>query len=180
MKRWLIGVLCIGLVALWSPAYGQPKSSDFFMEQFVFGLLGGFLGGPTVELMYVTTLCREAPDPNLCHGLGFAAMQIVVYTLTLPLGASVGIIADGFWRGVVSDPLDWFFIYLYAMVGSWSGWLHAAGMVKVSELLVDTFGWDLNITAIYTVTRVSLPILYAALFGTLGFHWQLPLFSARF
>ncbi len=197
MKRLLI-VACIGLGILWSSgeALGQPKASDFFIEQFVFGLLGGFIGGPTVELIYVTTLCREAPNPELCHGLGLAAMQIVVYTLTLPLGASVGIIADGFWRGVASDPLDWFFIYIYATVGSWIGWLNAVGIVKVSELLMENFDWNLDITTIYTITRVSLPILYAAFLGTLGFNWaaqptsgpstmsvpawQLPLFSVRF
>ncbi len=198
MKRLLIAA-CIGLGILWSSgeAVGQPQPSDFFIEQFVFGLLGGFVGGPTIELIYVTTLCREASDPKLselCHGLGFAVMQVAVYTLTLPLGASAGIIVDGFWRGVTSDPLDWFFTYVYAMVGSWSGWLHAAGIVKVSELLVEHFGWNLNITNIYTITRVSLPILYAALSGTLGFNWvarpsgshmsrpawRLSLFSVRF
>lgn len=199
MKRLLI-TACVGLAILWGSgeALGQPKPSDFFMEQFVFGLLGGFVGGPIVELIYVTTFCREAPSPELsafCQDLGLAAMQITVYTLTLPVGASAGIIADGFWRGFSSDPLDWFFIYIYATVGSCTGWLNAVVIVKISELLMENFDWNLNITAIYTMTRVSLPILYAAFLGTVGFNWvvhpsseasasapawRLPLFTVRF
>ncbi len=196
MKRLLIAAyIGLGILWSWGEALGQPQPSDFFMEQFVFGLLGGFVGGPTVELIYVTTLCREAPNPELCHGLGFAAMQIAVYTITLPAGASAGIILAGAWRGIRSDLLDWLSTYVFAMVGSWTGWLNAVGIVKVSELLMENLGWDLNVTAIYTVTRVSLPILYAALFGTVGFNsvaqpslkpsmsaltWRLPLFTVRF
>lgn len=199
MKRSLI-VLCVGLGILWSSGvvWGQPQPSDFFMEEFTFGLLGGFIGGPTIELIYVTTLCREALDPELsklCHGLGFAAMQVAVYTITLPVGASAGIIFAGAWRGIKSDLLDWLSTYVFAMVGSWTGWLNAVGIVKISELLMENLGWSLNVTAIYTMTRVSLPILYAALFGTVGFNsvaqpslrpsmsartWRLPLFTIRF
>ncbi len=196
MKGWLI-VVWVGLGILWSSGvvFGQPHPSDFFMEEFTFGLLGGFIGGPTIELIYVTTLCREAPNPQLCHGLGFAAMQIGIYTITLPVGASAGIILAGAWRGIGSDLFDWLSTYLFTLVGSWTGWLNAAGIVKVSEFLMENFGWDLNITAIYTITRVSMPILWASLFGTVGFNsvaqprsgpsvsapaWKLPLFTVRF
>jgi hypothetical protein len=159
------------MMSAWG-ALAQQGPGDFFMEEFTFGLLGGFVGGPTVELVYVTTLCREAPDPALCHGFGFAAMQFVVYTFTLPAGASAGIILAAAWRGVPSDPLDWFLTYTVAMLASWTGWLNAAGIIKVSEFLMETFGWDLSayVADIYTVTRVFLPILYAAFFGTLQFN----------
>jgi hypothetical protein len=66
-------------------------------------------------------------------------------------------------------------------------------IVKVSEFLMENFGWDLRdeIKDIYTVTRVFLPILYAAFFGTVAFNWlvttsfqipqvQAPLFTVRF
>jgi hypothetical protein len=194
-------VCVLAMVAGGWEVFAQSQPSDFFMEEFTFGLLGGFLGGPTVELVYVTTLCREAPNSELCQGLGFAAMQVVVYTITLPLGASAGIIAAGIWRGVLDTPLDCILTnyciltYLSAMVGSWAGWLNAAGIVKVSEFLMDNFGWDLHdeIKDIYTFTRVALPILYAAFFGTVTFNsvvpsnlqipegaWQAPLFTVRF
>jgi len=193
----LVLVACVGLGMLWGAGdvWGQPRPSDFFMEEFTFGLLGGFIGGPTVELVYVTTLCREAPNPELCQGLGFAAVQFAIYTITLPLGATIGIIAAGMWRGVTSDPIDWILTYLFAMAGSWVGWLNAAGIVKVSEFLMENFGWDLRdqIKDIYTITRVFLPILYAAFFGTVMFNsvvppsfqipevaWQAPLFTVRF
>jgi hypothetical protein len=200
MKRFFL-VACVGLGVCWGAGevWGQARPSEFFMEEFTFGLLGGFLGGPTVELVYVTTFCREAPNPELCQGLGFAAMQVVIYTITLPLGASAGIIAAGIWRGVLDTPLDCIltnyciFTYLFAMVGSWTGWLNAAGIVKVSEFLMENFGWDLRdeIKDIYTVTRVFLPILYAAFFGTVAFNSlvttsfqipqvQAPLFTVRF
>jgi hypothetical protein len=200
MKRFFL-VACVVLGVCWGAGevWGQARPSEFFMEEFTFGLLGGFLGGPTVELVYVTTFCREAPNPELCQGLGFAAMQVVIYTITLPLGASAGIIAAGIWRGVLDTPLDCIlthyciFTYLFAMVGSWTGWLNAAGIVKVSEFLMENFGWDLRdeIKDIYTVTRVFLPILYAAFFGTVAFNSlvttsfqipqvQAPLFTVRF
>ncbi len=164
------------------------------MEELTFGLLGGFLLGPTVELIYVTTLCQEAPDPGLCHGLGLVTMQMVIYTFTLPLGASAGVIFAGAWRGIPSDLLDWLSTYVFAMVGSWTGWLNAIGIVKISELLMEHFGWSFDVTTIYTMTRVSLPILYAALFGAVGFNaviahpssglsapaWWPPLFTVRF
>ncbi len=199
----LVLAACVVLGVFWGAGdvWGQARPSDFFMEEFTFGLLGGFLGGPTVELVYVTTFCREAPDPGLCQGLGFAAMQFLVYTITLPLGASAGIISAGIWRGVLRSPIDCLVThycvvtYLFAMVGSWTGWLNAAGIIKVSEFLMENFGWDLRdeIKDIYTVTRVFLPILYAAFFGTVMFNsvvppslqipevaWQAPLFTVRF
>jgi hypothetical protein len=194
MKRFFL-VACVVLGVYWGAGevWGQARPSEFFMEEFTFGLLGGFLGGPTVELVYVTTFCREAPNPELCQGLGFAAMQVVIYTITLPAGASFGIIAAAWWRGLTSDPGDWIFTYFFTMAGSWTGWLNAAGIVKVSEFLMENFGWDLRdeIKDIYTVTRVFLPILYAAFFGTVAFNSlvttsfqipqvQAPLFTVRF
>ncbi|MCX8102952.1 MAG: hypothetical protein N3E42_00705 [Candidatus Bipolaricaulota bacterium] len=202
MRALTVLVVCAGLWGVCVPtAWAQPRSSDFFMEEFTFGLLGGFIGGPTLELIYVTTLCREAPNPDLCQGFGFAAMQVVIYTVTLPAGASAGIILAGLWRGIPSDPLDWVLTYLFATAGSLTGWLNAAGVIKVSEFLMETFGWDLSasLADIYTITRVFLPILYAAFFGTLQFNlltqpapappaaalsspaaWEFPIFTMRF
>ncbi|MCL6643099.1 MAG: hypothetical protein K6T71_07250 [Candidatus Bipolaricaulota bacterium] len=199
--RVLVSLLVMVAVFGGSSVFAQSQPSDFFMEEFTFGLLGGFIGGPTVELVYVTAFCREAPNSELCQGLGLAAVQFAIYTITLPLGASIGIIAAGVWRGVLRSPIDCLLThycistYLFAMVGSWTGWLNAAGIVKVSEFLMDNFGWDLRdeIKDIYTITRVFLPILYAAFFGTVAFNsvvppsvqipeqgWRLPLFTVRF
>ncbi len=199
MRVFVCVLVAVAVFGGWG-VLAQSQPSDFFMEEFTFGLLGGFLGGPTVELVYVTTLCREAPNSELCQGLGFAAMQFVIYTITLPVGTSAGIIAAGVWRGVLRSPIDCIlthyciFTYLWAMVGSWTGWLNAAGIVKVSEFLMENFGWDLrDKTKIYTITRIFLPILYAAFFGTVAFNsvvppslqipkqgWQAPLFTVRF
>jgi hypothetical protein len=102
MKRFFL-VACVVLGVCWGAGevWGQARPSEFFMEEFTFGLLGGFLGGPTVELVYVTTFCREAPNPELCQGLGFAAMQVVIYTITLPARReSQGSSRRRWWRGL--------------------------------------------------------------------------------
>ncbi len=171
------------------------------MEEFTFGLLGGLIGGPTLELIYVSTLCRDVPPEEtelqeLCQGLGFLVMQFVVYGITLPMGTSFGIIVAGSWRGIVSTPSDWIFTYIFAVIGSWSGWLNAAGILKVMDFLMLNLGWDLSeyVESIYTFTRVALPILYASFLGTLEFNiriqslapqmaapsWRVPLFMWRF
>lgn len=206
--RWLVGMV-LGGVVVWAPIVSAQSQhpSEFFMEEFTFGLLGGLVGGPTVELVYVSTLCREvsAQDEEmqkrlqeLCQGLGFLVMQIVVYGVTLPLGTSFGIILAGSLRGIASTPADWIFTYIFAMMGSWTGWLNAAGILKVMDFLMLNLGWDLSgyVESIYTFTRVALPILYAAFLGTMEFNiriqpqsfvpqraaasWRVPLFLWRF
>jgi len=198
-------VLCIGFCLLSAPEVRaqSQQPSDFFMEEFTFGLLGGLVGGPTVELIYVSTLCREvsAQDTELqelCQGLGFLVMQIVVYGITLPIGTSFGIIVAGSLRGIVSTPPDWIFTYIFAVTGSLTGWLSAAGILKVMDFLMLNLGWDLSeyVESIYTFTRVALPILYASFLGTMEFNiriqpqsvapqraassWRVPLFTWRF
>lgn len=169
--RLLVSVnICIGLVLLGAPAaLAQTQPSDFFMEELTFGLLGGLVGGPTLELIYVSALCREAPNQELCQELGIVTMQLVVYTISLPVGVSVGIISAGFWRGVSGN---WFLTYIFATLGSATGWLNAAGIIKVMDFLMINLGWDLSkdISDIYTFTRLTLPILYAAFLGTVGFN----------
>jgi hypothetical protein len=193
--------MCIGFVLLGaSEIQAQSNPSDFFIEEFTFGLLGGLVGGPTLELIYVSTLCHGAPDLELCQDLGIVTMQIVVYTVTLPLGASAGIIIAGSWRGVESSLFGWFLTYTFATLGSLTGWLNAAGIVEVMDFLMLNLGWDLSkdISDIYTFTRLTLPILYASFLGTVGFNanaamrqspsffspaelsWSLPIFSLRF
>ncbi len=204
--RSLLGVvLCAWVYLMWAPpASAQSQQpSEFFMEEFTFGLLGGLVGGPTLELIYVSTLCREvsAQDTKvqeLCQGLGFLVMQVVVYGITLPLGTSAGIIIAGSWRGIVSTPPDWIFTYIFAMMGSLTGWLNAVGILKVMDFFMLNLGWDLSkhVESIYVFTRVTLPILYASLLGTLEFNiriqsqsvahpvaassWMVPLFTWRF
>lgn len=205
MKSLVGIVLCAVFCFVWAPMVSaqSQQPSDFFMEEFTFGLLGGLMGGPTVELIYVSTLCREvsAQDTELqelCQGLGFVVMQVVVYGITLPLGTSFGIIIAGSLRGIVSTPPDWIFTYIFAMAGSWTGWLNAAGILKVMDFLMLNLGWDLSeyVESIYTFTRVALPILYAAFLGTMEFNiriqpqsvvpqveaasWRVSLFTWRF
>lgn len=205
MKSLVGIVLCAVFCFVWAPMVSaqSQQPSDFFMEEFTFGLLGGLMGGPTVELIYVSTLCREvsAQDTELqelCQGLGFVVMQVIVYGITLPLGTSFGIIIAGSLRGIVSTPPDWIFTYIFAMAGSWTGWLNAAGILKVMDFLMLNLGWDLSeyVESIYTFTRVALPILYAAFLGTMEFNiriqpqsvvpqveaasWRVSLFTWRF
>lgn len=179
------------------------------MEEFTWGLLGGLLGGPMVELIYVSTLCSEAPNPELCQELGIVTMRVVVYMIPMPLGVSAGVISAGWLVRKVSG--NWFLTYIFATAGSLTGLLNAEGVVRVTDFLMaslklteslrEDFGWspdDIEKAKglIYTVTRVALPILYAAFFGTLGFNtgatmqpapaalleapWSIPLFSLRF
>lgn len=202
--RSLLGiVLCVGFYLAWAPSAQSQQPSEFFMEEFTFGLLGGLGGGPTLELIYVSTLCREVSEQDaelqeLCQGLGLLVVQIVVYGITLPVGTSVGIIIAGSWRGIVSTPPDWLFTYIFATVGSLTGWLNAAGILQIIDFLMLNLGWDLSeyVESIYTFTRVALPILYAAFLGTLEFNiriqarslapqlaaptWRVPLFTWRF
>jgi hypothetical protein len=141
MKRFFL-VACVGLGVCWGAGevWGQARPSEFFMEEFTFGLLGGFLGGPTVELVYVTTFCREAPNPELCQGLGFAAMQVVIYTITLPARSERRDHRGGD-SGVASltTPLDCIltnyciFTYLFAMVGSWRRMAQCCGSSSRSQ-----------------------------------------------
>lgn len=201
MKSLIGVVLCAGFCFAWAPMTSAQSQhpSEFFMEEFTFGLLGGLVGGPTVELVYVSTLCREVSTQDtrlqeLCQGLGFLVMQIVVYGITLPLGTSFGIIVASSLRGIGSTPPDWIFTYIFAMVGSWTGWINAVGISHVIEL-----GWQLSKKdkdIIYTVTRIVLPILYASFLGTMEFNiriqsrnfapqlaaasWRVPLFAWRF
>lgn len=201
MRALIVLVVCVGLWGIRVPAaWAQSTPSEFFMEEFTFGLLGGLVGGPTLELIYVSTLCREAPNPALCQELGIVAMQLVVYTITLPAGASAGIIIAGSWRGVENSLMGYLLTYTFATVGSLTGWLNAAGIIQVMDFLMLTLGWDLSdyISDIYTFTRVALPILYASFLGTVGFNtnarlrqspaplassalsWRLPLFTVHF
>lgn len=199
-------VLCAAFWLLWAPTVSaQPqRPSEFFIEEFTFGLLGGLVGGPTVELLYVGTLCREVSTEDkelqeLCQGLGFMVMQIAVYGITLPIGTSFGIIVAGSLRGIVSTPPDWIFTYIFAMAGSLTGWLNAAGVLQVMDFLIAELGWNLSKKdkdIIYTVTRIVLPILYASFLGTMEFNiriqpqslvpqlaassWRVPLFMWRF
>nr|BAL58605.1 hypothetical protein HGMM_OP2C155 [Candidatus Acetothermum autotrophicum] len=196
--RVLVGVLVLVAVSGGSSVFAQSQPGDFFMEEFTFGLLGGLVGGPTLELLYVSTLCREAPNPALCQELGIAAMQLAVYLITLPAGVSAGVIIAGSWRGVENTLTGYLLTYTFATVGSLTGWLNAAGIIQVMDFLMLTLGWDLSdyISDIYTFTRVALPILYASFLGTVGFNtnarmrqasalmaapsWKLPLFTVRF
>ena len=188
MKSLISVVLCVVFSLLWAPAVSaQPQHpSEFFMEEFTFGLLGGLVGGPTVELIYVSTLCREVSTPELqelCQGLGFMVMQLAVYGITLPFGTSFGIIVAGSWRGIVSTPPDWVFTYIFAMAGSLTGWLNAAGVLQVMDFLITKFGWELSKKdkdIIYTITRVVLPILYASFLGTMEFNLRVQLGHWRF
>jgi hypothetical protein len=192
-------VCVLAMVAGGWEVFAQSQPSDFFMEEFTFGLLGGLVGGPTLELVYVSTLCREASNPALCQELGIAAMQVVVYLITLPAGVSAGVIIAGSWRGVENTLTGYMLTYAYATVGSLTGWLNAAGIIQALDFLMLTLGWDLSeyISDIYTFTRVALPILYASFLGTIGFNtnarmrqesssrvatpsWQAPLFTVRF
>ncbi len=192
-------VCVLAMVAGGWEVFAQSQPSDFFMEEFTFGLLGGLVGGPTLELVYVSTLCREASNPALCQELGIAAMQVVVYLITLPAGVSAGVIIAGSWRGVENTLTGYMLTYAYATVGSLTGWLNAAGIIQALDFLMLTLGWDLSeyISDIYTFTRVALPILYASFLGTIGFNtnarmrqassslvaapsWRLPLFTVRF
>lgn len=191
--RVLVGVMVCVVLSGGSGVFAQNQPSDFFMEEFTFGLLGGLVGGPTLELIYVSTLCREAPNPALCQELGIATMQLVVYLITLPAGVSAGVIIAGWWRGVENSLMGYLLTYTFAAVGSVTGWLNAAGIIQVMDFLMVTLGWDLSdyVADIYTFTRVALPILYASFLGTVGFNtnarmhqtssdWKIPLFAVRF
>lgn len=167
------------------------------MEEFTFGLLGGLLGGPVLEAAYVSTLCREAPNPELCTGFGIVTMRFIVYTATLPLGATIGIVSAGLLRVVNGS---WGLTLALAFAGSWSGWATAFSIIAVMDFLILSLGWDfLNdwVAPVYTITRLALPILYAAFLGTVGFNtgatmrqpapsafsdlsWSVPLVSGRF
>lgn len=154
-------------------APSHPEPSDYFSEEFIYGLLGGAVTGPFFEFFYVGLLCSKAPDPALCEGLGLAAMRIVVYGVTLPLGATVGIVMAGGLRGVDSPLSKWFFTYISAMMGSLTGWLTAAGVVQVMDFLILSFGWDFLrdwIAPASTLTRLVFPVFWAALWGTLVYN----------
>lgn len=190
----LLGVIGIGLVGYAQPPAAQP--GDYFWEEFAYGLLGGLVGGPVLEGIYVSSLCRETPDPMLCEGLGIVALRTVVYLVTLPAGVSFGIFAGGWlFRGVPGNLL---FTYGFATVGSITGLAWAAGIINAMEFFIDSLEWEFLrpwVAPVFTVTRLTFPIFLAALLGTVGFNsdvkmplsgtplpisFSAPLFEVRF
>ncbi len=191
----LLGITGISLVGYAQPPAAQP--GDYFWEEFTYGLLGGLVGGPVLEGIYVAWLCRQTPDPMLCEGLGIVALRTAVYLITLPGIASLAIIGRGWQRGVDVSLRNVIFTYGFATVGSITGFAWAAGIIKAMEFFMDSMGWEFLrewVAPVFTITRVMFPIFLAALLGTVGFNsdaamrmptalpirFSAPLFEARF
>ncbi|MCS6937045.1 MAG: hypothetical protein NZ610_03695 [Candidatus Bipolaricaulota bacterium] len=199
IRAWVVLVVVLGGVVgggVGGYAQGEPPAS-YFWEEFTYGLLGGFVGGPVFEWFYVGLLCSENPDPALCTGLGIFALRSAIYLITLPGAASVGIVAAGWLRGVGITPRRVLFTYGFAAVGSLTGFAWAAGIVKTMEFFIESLGWEFLIPwtePVFYLARLSFPIFLAALLGTVGFNadaearpptalplsFSVPIFELRF
>ncbi|MCI2430802.1 hypothetical protein LM602_05620 [Candidatus Acetothermia bacterium] len=181
MKFWAsLGLCILGIIGNSVVSYAQPpaeQSANYFWEEFTYGLVGGFAGGPFFEWFYVSLLCSENPDPDLCTGLGIFALRTTIYLITLPGAASVGIVAAGWLRDLEITPRKMLFTYGFAAVGSITGFAWAAGIVKAMEFFIESMGWEFLIPwteQVFLLTRLSFPIFLAALLGTVGFNADAP------
>ncbi|MCS6903385.1 MAG: hypothetical protein NZO41_03810 [Candidatus Bipolaricaulota bacterium] len=176
-KSWVCAGLCVlGIIGGSAVSYAQPPgepSVSYFWEEFTYGLLGGFVGGPVFEWFYVGLLCSGNPDPALCEGLGLFALRTTIYLITLPGAASVGIVVAGWLRGLEFSPRKVLFTYSFAAVGSLTGFAWAAGIIKTMEFFIEGLGWEFLIPwtePVFYLTRLSFPIFLAALLGAVGFN----------
>lgn len=166
-----MGIIGVGVGGYAQSPGGQPVG--YFWEEFTYGLLGGFVGGPVFEWFYVGLLCSENPDPALCEGLGIFALRTTIYLITLPGAASGGIVVAGWLRHVEISPRKVLFTYSFAAVGSLTGFAWAAGIVKTMEFFIESMRWEFLIPwteSVFYLTRLSFPIFLAALLGTVGFN----------
>ena len=99
-------LIILGLCSVSGMAAETPLSpSDYFLEQWLVGTIGGFITGPVMERVAVLAYCgpeEEKPSEEkvICQGYGTLLFRVIFYTIGIPIGVSTGIILDGWMRKI--------------------------------------------------------------------------------
>ncbi len=103
---WIALSLLVGFGFCESDAAEPTRNpSDYFVEQWMIGTVGGLLTGPVMEHLTLSIYCgpeEENPTPEkaICQGLGTLFFRTVFYVVGIPIGVSAGVILDGWVHGL--------------------------------------------------------------------------------
>jgi hypothetical protein len=130
-KRSLIaaGLLSaiVALTAMPSAAQERERTpSDYFVEQWLMGTLGGFITGPIMERVAILIYCgpedeRPSEEKVICQGFGTLIFRTIFYVVGIPVGVSAGVLLDGWIHGIAGNV--WAAITVSALNSvSWMTW----------------------------------------------------------
>jgi hypothetical protein len=176
--------------------------SDYFVEQWLAGTVGGLITGPAMERLTIFIYCGpEEENPStekaLCQGFGTIVFRTIFYVVGIPLGVSTAVILDGWVHGIngsigatismsITGAISW---VLWATVLNWG-----------IDQLAERPGYEFLIPwvePVKTLITIFWPTMMTSLMATLAFesgatfkkqktaeslqlHWTMPVFSIRF
>ncbi len=198
---FFVTAIC-GFFALPAQADEARQPSDYFMEQWLAGTVGGLLTGPAMERLTVFLYCgpeEENPSPEkaLCQGVGTIFFRYAFYVVGIPVGVSTAILLDGLVHGIngsIGATIN------MSLAGALSGVLVALLLDRMAELFIERTGFDFLlpwIQPINTLITVFWPPMLSSLMATLAFesgakfkdeklsakmhwNWTAPVFQIRF
>jgi hypothetical protein len=184
-----------------STAYSKEanRPSDYFMEQWLAGTVGGLMTGPAMERLTIYLYCgpeEENPSPEkaLCQGVGTIYFRYAFYMIGIPIGVSTAVLLDGLVHdidGSIGATIN------MSLAGALSGVLVSLLLERMAELFFEKTGLESLrpwILPVNTLITVFWPPMLSSLMATLAFqsgarmkpreklqlNWTVPLFQVRF